>query len=74
MELAEIVALVQILSGLGAAAVDVTKVVEAIKARGDTHATLAEEQHIRVLSLPLHEAVSSDPVGFLKAMATGGAG
>lgn len=80
MELAEIIAVVQLLGGLGAVAVDVTKVVDAIKADGRTKATPVEEAHIEGLLLPhvhLLEALTAgkfDPVGFLKAASPGHAG
>ena len=47
MDLALLLQIVQILSGAGAAAVDLTKIVNAVKARGDTKLTDAETAAVK---------------------------
>ena len=75
MELAEILAVVQILGGLGAVAVDIAKVADAIKARGGTRTTDAEEAQIKALMAPHVAAMDAyDAVGFLKDASPGHAG
>ena len=75
MELAEILAVVQILGGLGAVALDITKIAEVIRKDGRTKATVAEEAQIEALMAPHVAAMEAhDPVGFLKAASPGHAG
>jgi hypothetical protein len=72
MSITEIAALVAILSGLGNAAVDVTKIHDAMKAQGRLKASPAEMEHIETVINAISK--NFDPVGFLKAAEPGNAG
>lgn len=59
MPLATLLQLVQILSAAGSAAVELTKVVEAVRARGDTKLTDEEAAHVQGVVAAHTDALST---------------